>query len=113
VAGLGVVADQIGAPTSAFDISEGILAIARNLLAGNGVQSLAGLLHMGAGGPDVSWAGFERASARGGKVTIIDRLPTSAYPTLAKRPAQSRLASKLAKVHGVQLPDWRAYWRPS
>ena len=110
---LGVVADQIGAPTSAFDIADGILVVATNLVTRPGDVSLAGVFHMGAGGRDASWADFaaaifDGAAAHGLKAPVIDRIPTSAYPTPAKRPARSRLeSSKLAGVHGVVLPDWR------
>ena len=110
---LGVVADQIGAPTSAFDIADGILAVAANLVARPEDPALEGVFHMGAGGPDASWADFAEAifagsAARGSKVPAVDRIATSAYPTPAKRPARSRLeSSKLARVHGVVLPDWR------
>jgi dTDP-4-dehydrorhamnose reductase len=110
---LGIVADQIGAPTSALDIADGIVAVARHLLASPGDRSLEGIFHMGAGGPNASWADFaelifEGAAARGGTRPVLDRITTADYPTLAKRPAQSRLDSaKLAAVHGIALPDWR------
>jgi dTDP-4-dehydrorhamnose reductase len=110
---LGVVADQIGAPTSALDIADGILTIAKTLTARPDDPALTGVFHMGAGGPDASWADFADAifagaAARGRKAPVVDRIPTSAYPTPAKRPARSRLDSaKLAAVHGVSLPDWR------
>ena len=108
-----VVADQIGAPTSAFDIADGLLTVAGNLLARPEDRSLTGVFHMGAGGPDAVWADFAEvifsgAAARGHNAPVVDRIPTTAYPTPAKRPARSRLASgRLAKVHGVVLPDWR------
>ena len=110
---LGVVADQIGAPTSALDIADAVLAIAKTLVERPNEAGLLGVFHMGAAGPDASWADFAEAiftgaAARGGKAPSVDRIPTSAYPTPAKRPAQSRLNSaKLAAVHGVSLPDWR------
>lgn len=110
---LGVVADQIGAPTSALDIAGAIVTIAKTLVARPDNPTLLGVFHMGAGGPDASWADFAEAifagaAARGMKVPVIDRIPTSAYPTPAKRPARSRLDSaRLAAVHGVSLPDWR------
>ncbi|NLH79306.1 MAG: dTDP-4-dehydrorhamnose reductase [Phyllobacteriaceae bacterium] len=110
---LAVVADQIGAPTSALDIADGVFAVVRTLLARPGDRALEGVFHMGAGGPDASWADFaeavfDGAAARGGKRPAVDRIPTSAYPTPARRPARSRLASaKLAEIHGVELPDWR------
>jgi len=110
---VGVVADQIGAPTSALDVADAIVTIAGNLLARPGETALEGLFHMGAGGPDASWADVAEAifaglAARGGKRPIVDRITTADYPTPAKRPARSRLASgKLAAAHGVVLPDWR------
>lgn len=110
---LGVVADQIGAPTSAFDIADAVLTIATTLIARPDDPLLTGVFHMGAGGPDASWADFAEAifagaAARGHEAPVVDRIPTSAYPTPAKRPAQSRLeSSKLAAVHGIRLPDWR------
>ena len=110
---LGVVADQIGAPTSALDIADAVLAIAGTLVARPDDATLTGIFHRGTGGPDASWADFAEAifagaAARGRKAPVVDRIPTSAYPTPAKRPAQSRLDStKLAAVHGISLPDWR------
>lgn len=110
---LGVVDDQIGAPTSAFDIADGIVSVAEALVARPDEATLLGLFHMGAGGPDASWADFAEAifagsSARGGRASVVDRIPSSAYPTAAKRPARSRLGSeRLARVHGIELPDWR------
>lgn len=110
---LGVVADQIGIPTSALDIADAVITIATTLRTRASDPSLTGVLHMGAGGPEASWADFAEAifagsAARGGKAAIVDRIPTSAYPTPAKRPAHSRLGSaKLATLYGVALPDWR------
>ncbi len=38
----------------------------------------------------------------------MNAITTAEYPTPAKRPANSRLdCSKLARVFGVQLPDWQ------
>ena len=54
---VGVVADQLGCPTSAADIADGVLKIAAALHAGQGAP---GLYHM-AGTGEVSWAGFAAA----------------------------------------------------
>jgi dTDP-4-dehydrorhamnose reductase len=108
---LGVVDDQIGNPTSAFDIADGILAVACNLLARKDPQ-LRGVFHMTAAG-EASWADFAeeifRQSRRlGGPSATVDRIASTAYPTPAKRPANSRLdCRRLADRHGVHLPDWR------
>ena len=110
---LGIVADQTGAPTSALDIADAVLTIAKTLVERPDEPDLLGVFHMGAGGPDASWADFAEAifagaAARGAKAPVVDRIPTSAYPTPAKRPARSRLDSaRLAAIHGVALPDWR------
>jgi dTDP-4-dehydrorhamnose reductase len=110
---IAVVADQLGAPTSAFDIADGILRVAANLAEASAPSRYEGLFHMGAGGPDASWADFAEAIfacsvGHGGKGPAIDRIGTQEYPTPAKRPANSRLDSaKLADIHGVALPDWR------
>jgi dTDP-4-dehydrorhamnose reductase len=109
---IGVVADQRGNPTSAFDIADGILAIATNL-AGRSDRASRGVFHMTANG-DASWAEFAEAvftaSAEvGGPMARVKYIRTADYPTAARRPPNSRLdSSKLARVHGVRLPDWHA-----
>lgn len=109
---LGVVGDQWGNPTSALDIADGVLAVAANLL-GSPDPALRGVFHM-TGSGETSWAGFAEAifaasQARGGPAAFVNAITTADYPTPARRPANSRLdCSKLAAMHGVRLPDWRA-----
>jgi dTDP-4-dehydrorhamnose reductase len=109
---LGVVDDQIGNPTSAGDIADGLLQIAANLLARRDDPALAGLFHM-TGSGEASWADlaeavFAASAARGGPTARVGRITTAQYPTPARRPANSRLdCARLAAVHGVRLPDWR------
>lgn len=108
---ISVVADQIGNPTSALDIADGILKVAANLIGSNDA-ALRGVFHMTASG-EGSWADFAEqifaASATlQGPCATIKRIATAEYPTPAKRPANSRLdCGKIARVHGVTLPDWR------
>lgn len=108
---VGVVADQVGNPTSAFDIADGLLKVAGNLLA-SGDPALRGTFHM-AGSGETSWAGFAAEIFRistvlGGRLVMVDPIPTSAYPTPAKRPSNSRLnCGKLERLHGARLPEWR------
>jgi dTDP-4-dehydrorhamnose reductase len=106
-----VVADQRGNPTSALDIADGLLAVAKTL--GSSEDSaLRGIFHM-TSPREATWAEFAEAifqvSARaGGPTATIKHIRTSEYPTAAARPANSRLDStKLARVYGVRLPDWR------
>ena len=108
---LGVVADQRGNPTSALDIAAVVMAVLENLKKSND-PTLRGLFHM-TGSGEASWAEFAEAifaasSAAGGPSARVRSISTEDYPTPAKRPANSRLdSSKLARVHGVRLPDWR------
>lgn len=105
-----VVADQIGNPTSALEIADGILRIATNLVADRS-PALRGVFHMTAQG-EASWADFAEAvfatsGARGGPSASVRRIGTVDYPTPATRPANSRLdCGLIARVHGVALPNW-------
>ncbi|WP_407695495.1 dTDP-4-dehydrorhamnose reductase [Siculibacillus lacustris] len=107
---VGVVADQIGNPTSALDIAEAMLVVAGNLLAAPD-PTLRGLFHM-TGTGEAAWADFAAeifrvSAACGGPSAEVERIPTSAYPTPARRPTNSRLdCGKLERVHGVRLPAW-------
>lgn len=101
---LNVVADQIGGPTPAADIADALYATAAGLLAGKP----GGVLHF-AGAPDCSWADFARAiMARAGLACVVHDIPSSAYPTPAKRPLNSRLDCSGLAAFGIVRPDWRA-----
>ena len=108
---VGVVADQIGNPTSALDIADSVLAVAANLI-GRADPALRGVFHM-AGAGEASWADlaeavFAASAVRGGPAAQVRRIATSDYPTPARRPANSRLdCTRLAGIHGVRLPQWR------
>jgi dTDP-4-dehydrorhamnose reductase len=107
---IAVVADQLGNPSSALDIADGIIAVARNL-ATSSDSGRRGLFHM-AGTGEATWAEFAEgifaaSKSRGGPTANVRRIASADYPTVARRPANSRLdCGKLARVHGVQLPDW-------
>lgn len=111
-----VVMDQVGQPTAAADIADGILAVARNLIEGRG-DGRYGTFHMAASGT-ASWADFATAvfaasAARGGPVARVIPIASSEYPTPARRPANSRLeCAKIARVHGVSLPHWQSSLSP-
>ena len=107
---ISVVADQVGNPTSALDIADGVVKVATNLVA-DADPALRGIFHMTAGG-EASWADFAEgifaaSAARGGPSAGVKRITTAQYPTPATRPANSRLdCGKIAAAHGVALPDW-------
>jgi len=112
---LRVVADQFGAPTSAALLAQ-LTAKVLSLMSG---QSTAdprwGLYHLVAGG-ETSWHGLAcdaiaRASAMGlplqASPETIESITSADYPTPARRPANSRLATtKLRGTFAVTLPDW-------
>ena len=111
---LKVIADQWGAPTGA-DLLADVTALALPRLQAN--ASLAGTYHCVAGG-QTHWHGYaslviEWARARGRAVKVApDRIvpiPTSAYPTPARRPLNSRLDTQaLRSRFGICLPHWEA-----
>ena len=106
---INVVADQRGSPTSAHDIADGVIEVARHLRSNT---APGGVFHMTAQG-EATWAEFAEAifalsHMAGGPFARVKPIPTSAYPTPARRPANSRLDNaKLAREHGVSLPHWR------
>jgi dTDP-4-dehydrorhamnose reductase len=103
---LTVVADQIGGPTPARDIAKACVEIAKQL---GKDPNKAGTYHF-SGAPNVSWADFAREIfAQAGKDMAVEGIPTSAYPTPAARPSNSRLdCSTTGKVFGLKRPQWKA-----
>ncbi len=102
---LNVVEDQIGGPTPACAIAEALLKMVEAMIAGQG----GGTYHF-AGVPFVSWAGFAREIfACSGQNVAVSDIPTSAYPTTAQRPLNSRLdCTSLEADFDIRPPDWRA-----
>ncbi|MBL9056511.1 MAG: dTDP-4-dehydrorhamnose reductase [Rhodobacteraceae bacterium] len=102
---LRVVADQIGGPTPAGDIAATCLTLAAALRDG----AEGGTHHYG-GAPATSWAGFAREIfALAGLAVTVEDIPTEAFPTPARRPANSRLdGSTLQAAFGIAPPDWKA-----
>jgi len=108
---ISVVADQIGNPTSALDIADGVFTVVSNLAEGDD-PARRGIFHMTAYG-EGSWADFAKAifgasAAMAGPVARVRPIGTADYPTPARRPANSRLdSSRIAAVHNVRLPNWQ------
>ena len=101
---LDVVEDQIGGPTPAADIAATLLVMARALQGG----AQGGIYHY-AGQPDTSWAGFAREIfTQAGRAVTVTGIPTSAYPTPAARPLNSRLdCDTIIEDFGISPCDWR------
>jgi dTDP-4-dehydrorhamnose reductase len=108
---LRVVADQHGNPTYAPHLAHAILAIAARL----GQRSDPdrwGIFHA-AGSGETSWCGLATAIVAGAGLLGVPQVPvipiaTDAYPTPARRPANSRLdCGKLARAFDLRLPPWQ------
>lgn len=108
---LNVVADQYGCPTYAPEIARALIHVARRVTKAAD-PSLRGVFHL-TGQGETNWAGFAEAifkgaAARGGKMVKVNPIPSSQYPTPAKRPANSRLSgARLKAVYGLELDPWR------
>ena len=110
---LTVIDDQHGAPTGADLIAD---VTAHAIRAALQQPALAGLYHLVASG-ETSWHGYaSHAIARARelrpdlawKVGDIAPVPTSAFPTPARRPLNSRLSTrKLQQTFGLSLPHWQ------
>jgi dTDP-4-dehydrorhamnose reductase len=101
---LNVVADQIGGPTPAAAIAQALITAAKAM-----TEGAEGGTHHFSGAPDTSWADFARAiMAEANLPCRINDIPTSEYPTPAKRPLNSRLDCRaLTSAFGIPRPDWR------
>lgn len=110
---LKVIADQIGAPTGAELLADLTVPMLR---AARVNPALIGTYHAVASG-ETSWHEYARfviefARARGVNIRVapeqILAIPTSDYPTPARRPLNSRLATaKLQQRFGLRLPPWQ------
>jgi dTDP-4-dehydrorhamnose reductase len=118
---LRVVADQVGAPTSAALIADAVVAM---LTVGvdrfrKRQTEAGGLVHVVASG-ETSWHGLARAIVEGLRdrgiplaVKDVQPIHTDEYPTRAIRPLNSRLdMTRLKKVFGIQTPHWQVALAP-
>ena len=122
---LTVINDQIGAPTGA-DLLADVTAHAIRQLTQSGhtatparanAEALAGIYHLVASG-ETSWFAYAKHVLAQAQLiqpalhitaTQVDPVPTSAFPTPAKRPFNSRLnTQKLQTTFGLSLPPWQA-----
>lgn len=108
---LRVVDDQRGSPTFAGDLARALLVLARRFLSESPPEEAYGTFHFTGGGA-VSWHGFaERIFDLAARELVrrpkVEPIPTSGYPTPAKRPANSVLdCGKMARVHGIMQRPW-------
>ena len=110
---LAVIDDQYGAPTSAELLAD---STAHAIRTARRQPECSGLYHLAASG-ETTWYGYatyviERARAAGRTIKVaadaVRPVPTSAYPTAARRPANSRLDTrKFRQTFDLVLPDWK------
>jgi dTDP-4-dehydrorhamnose reductase len=98
---IGVVNDQIGSPTYAADLAQAMMDI---VIAQEWIPGIYNYSNEG----EISWYEFVLAIQEiGGYTCDVSGIPSSAYPTPAKRPAYSLLdKSKIKKAYGVTIPDY-------
>jgi len=103
---LRVVDDQIGAPTWSRALAETTSAVVPRAL--NDSKTL-GLYHATNEG-ETSWFRFSQEILRTAGISArVLRITTGEFRTAAARPANSRLdSSRLRRIFGVALPDWRS-----
>ncbi len=111
---LNIVADQIGAPTSARFIAETNAHILRQTQQERGAKTFESGIYNLTNLGETSWHGFAEKIVELAKQQnielknrIINPIPTSAYPTPAKRPLNSRLSTqKLTQHFNLTMPSW-------
>ena len=112
---LKIVDDQIGSPTWCRTIAQTTANILTQILPQNspgnlsGFEQASGLYNLVCGG-QTSWFGFAQAilkASSSSQMTQLNPIPTTEYPTPAKRPPNSVLSTqKLRSAFGITLPDW-------
>jgi dTDP-4-dehydrorhamnose reductase len=111
---LNIVADQIGAPTSARFIADATAHILRQAQCERHAKTfISGIFNLTNSG-ETSWFGLAEKIVELARLQnielknrLINPIPTSAYPTPAKRPANSRLSTeKLQQRFGLTIPTW-------
>jgi dTDP-4-dehydrorhamnose reductase len=108
---IGVVNDQIGAPTYAPDLAAAIL-IAAHYVANHPEHSPWGIYHV-ASAESTTWYGFaceifRLAEQRGLPHSLVKPITTAEFHAPARRPANSQLdTAKFVRQFGHELPNWR------
>ncbi|MFC6792331.1 dTDP-4-dehydrorhamnose reductase [Methylobacterium komagatae] len=107
---LTVVDDQHGCPTSATDLAAALATVALRMAEDPAAPT--GTFHCVNDG-STTWCGFAKAivaggAKRGGREVPVEGIPTSAYPTPARRPSNSRLSTgSLREAYGILPRPWQ------
>lgn len=97
---IGVVNDQSGCPTYAIDLVETLTKLALSKVDG-------GIYHFSNSGP-ITWFDFAKSiHDLIGSKCIVNAIPTTAFPTPAKRPSYSAMSNqKIIQATGIAQKDW-------
>lgn len=98
---IGVINDQIGSPTNAVDLAD---AIAQILSKDELTYGIYNYSNEG----ECSWFDFASKIKELTNSSIkINPIPTTSYPTPAKRPAYSLLdKTKIKQTYAIEIPNW-------
>lgn len=110
---LSVVNDQIGTPTNAVDLAEALIAMIVFCNAEPIEASQYGIYNFSNEG-QCSWFDFAKKIFEVNKVAIkLNPIPTSSYPTPARRPKYSVLdKSKIKNTFGLNIKKWEEALQP-
>lgn len=99
---INVINDQIGSPTNAFDLADAILTIIQNDIGAYGIYNFSNE-------GECSWYQFSEEIRKLSKSKIkIIPIPTSEFPTPAKRPQYSLLdKTKIKNTFGISISEWK------
>lgn len=106
---LNVVNDQVGSPTYAGSIADATLKLSLLLLEQGIRDDQFGVYHLTCLG-QTHWADFAQALFKANAIghMTVNGIPSSEYPTPAKRPEYSVLnCGKLVAQFGIALPNWK------
>lgn len=105
---LSVVDDQIGTPTYAIDLAKALLQMILFCTSRNILDDLFGTYHFSNEG-NSSWYDFAHEIFKEKDITInLQPIPTTSYPTPAKRPQYSVLdKTKIKKVFDLDIQNWK------
>lgn len=104
---LSVVNDQIGTPTNAVDLAETILKIVESKTNNHQLTTINQIFNFSNEG-QCSWYDFAKKIFEINNINIdLKPIPTSSYPTPAKRPAYSVLdKSKIKNTFNIEIQNW-------
>ncbi len=106
---INVVADQQGCPTYAADLATAIMEIIKQLPYPYDTTNPSANIFNYSNSGAINWHQFAMAIKElSGSNCVVNPIPSSQYPTPAKRPAYSVMdTSKIREAFNISIPDWK------